>query len=67
MRTNRRVAEDYFSFDDLNSIMDDLAAKRPCAVAGSVEPMLRPDYRAKKKPRPSRQKHKRRVREAWVE
>lgn len=59
-----RVPADYFSFDDMNDIMDGIAVRR--ATASSAEPMLKPDYRAKRKPRPVRVKHERRVsRQSW--
>lgn len=56
-RTDRRVADDYFSLEDMNGIMDGIAARRACA--SSAEPMTRPDYRAKKHSRPVRTKHER--------
>lgn len=58
-RADRRVSADFFDIDDLNNIMDGIAARRP--VAGSAEPMLRPDYRAKKHSRPARVRHERRA------
>ncbi len=56
-----RVPADYFDFDDLTDIMDGIAARRSCAVAGSAEPMTRPDYRAKKHSRPARARYERRA------
>ena len=54
----------FFDIDDLNDVMDGIAARR--ATASSAEPMLKPDYRAKRKPRPVRVKHERRVsRQSW--
>lgn len=48
-----------FDIDDMNDIMDGIAARR--ATASSAEPMTRPDYRAKRRPRPVRVKHERRA------
>jgi hypothetical protein len=48
-----------FCLEDLNDIMDGIAARR--AAAASAEPMTRPDYRAKKHGRPVRVKHGRRM------
>lgn len=54
-----RVPADYFDFDDLTDIMDGIAARR--ATASSAEPMMRPDYRAKKHSRPARARYERRA------
>lgn len=51
----------FFDIDDLNDVMDGIAARRGCAVAASAEPMTRPDYRAKRRPKPVRVKHERRA------
>ena len=63
-RADRRYE---FDLDDLNDIMDGIAARR--ASASSAEPMTRPDYRAKKHPRPARVRCERRAdkRGMWQE
>ena len=57
-RADRRY---FFDAEDMNDLMDGIAARRNCPVAGSAEPMTRPDYRAKKHSRPARVRHERRA------
>jgi hypothetical protein len=56
---NRRHA---FTQDEIEEMLDGAAAKRTNApFAGSVEPMARADYRAKRHPRPARVRYQRRA------
>lgn len=56
-----------FDDQDLNDIMDGIAARRP--IAASAEPFVKPDYRAKRHPRPAAVRHERRTdkRDSWSE
>lgn len=61
---NRRHS---FTQDEIEEMLDGAAAKRNggcnggMPFAGSAEPMARPDYRAKRHPRPARVRYQRRA------